>query len=759
MEVRVEAETGAPLPDGSYIAVRIGDIQKQTLYDPRKVYRFPEARRFGKIDLYSRVGTCDLVWGADQPEARVCKVVTADGDSGTRLKVHVSRPTGAAAKNAAANQIVQGAAADPAVDSPTKPSAKGKDASASAKRYLQEHDVEGILTGAMRALLKAMPEDAPGFLCNYITSRYAAKQEKGPGSKARPVALMTPNMTPKFQSYYRQHVLPMPAAVFFPSFHSRANWPRPERKPQVVSVQHKPSVGTWTNATLNTGSRQFMLVQQNAKIEDLRLKARDVIIKASADGKLDVALTDALYSQNKAAMSLLEIENLRLKARDVIMQASDTGELDKALTEAKRMLLVSASREDIEFFRKQAREVVIKASLEGTLEQALREALAFTNKSQSNAAFMQKPSVGTWCAPRTTNRTILNIDDLRSQACSLFVKASRDGSLQNVLGELLSEDISGRVGRTLEQAFRDGRLEQALKELGIYMSAESGLLQQNACFAMANAAHSGALKPALERAMDPEAQACDALEQGVGNGRLEQSLKQLGKYVSPEVGRLRQNACFAMSNAVHNGTLPQALNEARGFKEVGVLRQEMCSVFLQASQDGSLEKAFKEMQREQNDMKYIQDLRLRACNVFMEACTDGTLSKALTEVKQGRQTEGKILPGAVEQTQLRWSNAPSVGTWMQRRKPERKAAAPDDWRKYPSIGTWLAPNPVRMAEEALASEPKPNFVKCPSVGTWMTPLSKRASIEELRSQAREVFIRACSDGSLANVLSSVPAAR
>eukprot|EP00929_Paragymnodinium_shiwhaense_P041047 TRINITY_DN21351_c0_g1_i1.p1 TRINITY_DN21351_c0_g1~~TRINITY_DN21351_c0_g1_i1.p1 ORF type:complete len:346 (-),score=90.97 TRINITY_DN21351_c0_g1_i1:132-1169(-) len=162
MEVRVESVDNT-LPDGCYIAVRVGDVQKQTLYDAKKMYRFPEARRFGKVDVFQRIASCDLAWNADQPETRVCKAarVEGGGDSGIRLQVSLSRP-------AAAQKIGK----------IEESSAQKDPKAASAKKYLMENDVEGILTGAMRALLKAQPADAPAFLCDYIQRQYGKQPPK-----------------------------------------------------------------------------------------------------------------------------------------------------------------------------------------------------------------------------------------------------------------------------------------------------------------------------------------------------------------------------------------------------------------------------------------------------------------------------------------------------------------------------------------------------------------------------------------------------
>jgi hypothetical protein len=65
-----------------------------------------------------------------------------------------------------------------------------KEVNALAKKYLNDHDIEGIFTSTMRALLKSMPEDAPNFICQHVAARcdvkFTPKQEAA--VPAKPVA-------------------------------------------------------------------------------------------------------------------------------------------------------------------------------------------------------------------------------------------------------------------------------------------------------------------------------------------------------------------------------------------------------------------------------------------------------------------------------------------------------------------------------------------------------------------------------------------
>lgn len=156
MEVKIESLNGS-LPEGSYISVKIGDVQKQTLYNPEKLYRFPQACRHGKIDIYQRVGTCEITWEAEQPETKLCKAMGTSGDTGIKLQVSMTLHVGKGLEKTDLDASFEG--------KPEKRRTGEK-----AKNYLKEHDLESLMTAAMRALLKSMPEDPVAFLCNFIGS-------------------------------------------------------------------------------------------------------------------------------------------------------------------------------------------------------------------------------------------------------------------------------------------------------------------------------------------------------------------------------------------------------------------------------------------------------------------------------------------------------------------------------------------------------------------------------------------------------------
>jgi len=155
MQVQI-ADIDATLPQDSYISVKVGDVHKQSLYDPKRLYCFPDVRRAGKVSIFSRVGTCDFIWAAEHPETKLCKAMHLNGDTGIRLQVSTQRLGCNAAEGV-----------DPTI---ACSNSKAQEKSLKAREYLREHDVESFLASAMRALLKSMPDDPSAFLCNFIST-------------------------------------------------------------------------------------------------------------------------------------------------------------------------------------------------------------------------------------------------------------------------------------------------------------------------------------------------------------------------------------------------------------------------------------------------------------------------------------------------------------------------------------------------------------------------------------------------------------
>jgi hypothetical protein len=461
MEVRIEAE-GCELPEGSCICVRVGDVQKQTAYDPKKVYRFPEARRFGKIDLYQRVGTCEIQWGLDEPESRVCQLLSSNGKTGACLKVNMNRPA-----NSGKTVNEQQTAKTEPTSTGGAAAEKARDVSAKAKAYLVDYDIEGIFTHAMRSLLRAMPEDPAGFLRDHIGHSYTPRVNKQTGTAKHgieplpqplPVTTRPACLGPTFNAYYRKHMLHSRASSFLPDFHARASWRPPPREEPAASVANAggvssvfaltPSVGSWVNPSLSNPVTIAAAKRCPAPQLSLRVEARQCLLRAAEDGSLQEALLDIsglpIFGQGSST-SIDEKEDIRRQAGNMLVAASVNGSLDNALLQYS-----------LEALRERARDTFINAHRHGSLHTAWAE----VKRSQE-----QGPG-----------------DALRLKFRDLFLNASSNGNLEDVLSQVATE-----INRESVEAQSGNAVTE---------------LRAQACASFSKATLEGTLEPKLKQALD-----------------------------------------------------------------------------------------------------------------------------------------------------------------------------------------------------------------------------------------------------------------
>jgi hypothetical protein len=140
------------------------------------------------------------------------------------------------------------------------------------------------------------------------------------------------------------------------------------------------------------------------------------------------------------------------------------------------------------------------------------------------------------------------------------------------------------------------------------------------------------------------------------------------------------------------GTLEKSL-VAMNADKVEALRLKAISTFEKAVEEGKLPGSSKLPKDKEVE---IDALRMRVRDLFIQGCDDGELKQAFTDmasVKDSRvNVESTKFPGAKQQTQMSWSHAPSVGTWMKKRhKVPVAGVTREGWWAQPSVGTWLSP--------------------------------------------------------------------
>lgn len=143
----MELDNAAPAKD-VYVSVRVGDVQKFSKLSSKRGYKFPPSvlgNRYGRVELFRRVGTCSVA--VDQSASKHVQQVafpSVDGNTGTSIRVEVAPQE----------------AAESSHEKKKGPNPKF----ASAREYLEKHQMELRLAEAMQALLRERPDDPGAFV-------------------------------------------------------------------------------------------------------------------------------------------------------------------------------------------------------------------------------------------------------------------------------------------------------------------------------------------------------------------------------------------------------------------------------------------------------------------------------------------------------------------------------------------------------------------------------------------------------------------
>lgn len=188
VEIRLDALEEANVPQDIFLSVRIGETQKLSKLSSSRTYKFPtvEGRRFGKIEVFRRIGTCNVdVDPINNDPHNVDIRCGADSLGVLKLSVAVEEQVGTVKK----------------VPEPKK---EGK--MKAAKDYLQKHGLETQLSEAMHAVLRERPDAPAEFLAHRLlaaagkTADVPPNQPKTGGEVVKVVAPPPPILP--FKAYY-----------------------------------------------------------------------------------------------------------------------------------------------------------------------------------------------------------------------------------------------------------------------------------------------------------------------------------------------------------------------------------------------------------------------------------------------------------------------------------------------------------------------------------------------------------------------------
>jgi hypothetical protein len=356
--------------------------------------------------------------------------------------------------------------------------------------------------------------------------------------------------------------------------------------------------------------------------EDLRLKLRTDLCTAAQSGALD----DALQKANQAA----EVEELRIQARETLLKGFHDGSLERSFTELNGE--ETDAECDIDKLRLQVRDKITAAAQDGRLKALLEVDQGVQIRADEG---------------------VQTIEDIRAKARHTILNAARDGRLTETFDEVKGSNAEHKLETlrkdmkdVLLNGLYNGHLQSALQSRYEKKSAESieegstDSLFQRARQALVQGAFSGQLGTAFSQVASPSdkketpAPSVEALRlemrntflSAVQSGSLQRTLADLKKQSdTPPIGELRARARVALEAALGDGTT-SAEDDRRAMREM----------FVKAEGDGSLQNALAKVSEApvvaESKPDKVADICRQACCVLLESAQNGKLAAALTDV-------------------------------------------------------------------------------------------------------------------------------
>mmetsp|Transcript_496 Transcript_496/g.894 ORF Transcript_496/g.894 Transcript_496/m.894 type:complete len:599 (-) Transcript_496:410-2206(-) len=513
VELRLESIEERMMPKDVFISVRVGDTQKLSRLAATRNYRFPQAgdRRYGKIEVFKRIGACSVDIDPSIAGAREVNVNCEDAGFGSLgLKIGVEADE--------AHKKLEDEKASTGDHGSKKAGTKVK----AAKEYLSKHGLEVRLSEAMQSVLRDRPENPTEYLAMKLLGKSAGqlpplqggpRQPEGAGMPAyqqdrslptddwkgvpqnRPrqlEPLTQPSATAKakpsagvlpFKSYYAQNfktITQKDCEKIYSQFPAPKK-PEPKAAPPVNVLPFKEF---YQSNFKSSGVAAFNNLYKNfpraeAKPEKLPVTASvlpfDKYYKANILPQTPKYLL-TVYAKFPNAASRVspakpgasgDINALREQAREAIVKASLDGQLHKALQEVRQpqaplptfskrasvgtwLMLKPTPVKPTPWFKKPSVGTWISAKplFEDGVKVGLAETKSQATSEDAKGGFAQYPSVGTWCQPR-----------LGAKPSS--AKTTTSGSAQQ--GTLEATRL--RVKNMLEDAANDGSLLDAIRNV------------------------------------------------------------------------------------------------------------------------------------------------------------------------------------------------------------------------------------------------------------------------------------------------------
>jgi len=270
VDLKLETLDVDNVPKDTFVAVRVGEVQKLSRVTAAKNYKFPQAavgeRKFGRVDVFRRVGSASIsIKNSGACETTQEVSVELQDAPVVNFRVQLGAKPEAQEKRMQDAEKLKASGANPKVQQ--------------AKHYLLEHNLEERLSEAMQAVLREKPEKPEEFIFDLL--RKSASDYKKLGD---------------------------------PPLDDRGAW---TQSPGVDTISDRQA-----------------LSQSAVDNDVLRLQAKQALLDASADGTLVKVLEESTSLPPSPTVGGRPVESLRVEAQKNILQASRDGSLQSTLQEA-----------------------------------------------------------------------------------------------------------------------------------------------------------------------------------------------------------------------------------------------------------------------------------------------------------------------------------------------------------------------------------------------------------------------------------------
>jgi len=427
--------------------------------------------------------------------------------------------------------------------------------------------------------------------------------------------------------------------------------------------------------------------------DDLRSKARDLLLQALHNGNLEKTLRKE--PEEESAEPTFDLEAARLGARDLLANAANDGSLQKVFSEVRQKVRPAETTLSVSETKHKAFQLLAGAALNGRLEAAFTEAQqekkelrmeeirskaqrtlfagAFSGRLESacQQAKQMKEEKSIEDNHEAKGADKEDVEHMRNMARKTLLAGFRSGSLKTAFAQVKDntedatpkeedeedmEEIRNAARRTLISGVLSGRLEEAchqVRQEKSIMSVED--LRSRARSALVQSAANGDLEKAFLEVKeslqleDLHLKLQKTLEDGLQSGSLRAACEKVRKerlqqaekdrveldQAPTDVEASRSMLQDIFSKAASNGTLASALGglkERRASQEASKLedmRMTMRDLISNAAQDGSLKNALVASRPQMQEP--VESLRGQVRDALFDAANSGQLQKLLQE--------------------------------------------------------------------------------------------------------------------------------